>query len=172
MAKDAEDFERVLDYFAKEKRSGYWREIKGLKLLVYYLYDLLSNYGRSVFRPLVALVLVWGVFSVGYWQMSGLQKQCFGSQRFGSQLSAGQSSVMNCASLHSAMSLSISHSIPILTGVKTAREDSLKRLFPSKQKDQPYQLPGHLHFITFLQNVLAGVCLFLLGLGLRNRFKT
>ena len=57
LAKEADDHERALDFFAKEMRSAYWHSISGPKLALYYLYDWASDYGRSIFRPLVGLLI-------------------------------------------------------------------------------------------------------------------
>ena len=157
MAKEAEDYERVLDFFAKEKRSAYWHEIKGLRLLIYYGYDIFSNYGRSVFRPLIALLFFWQVFAFSYFSLSPHSQDC--------QLSLKESN--NCHHYVDAMVLSASHSIPILPNAKSSQDDSLNQLFGEKKPK-----PSPLHFLTFGQNFLSGIFLFLTILGLRNRFKT
>ena len=66
LAKEADNHQMAIDFFAKEKRSAYWRSLTKGTLLVYYLYDVVSDYGRSICRPFTGLVGAWLLFSLLY----------------------------------------------------------------------------------------------------------
>ena len=68
LAKEAEDNEREIDFFAKEIRSSYKYALKEKKFTryAYQLYDFFSDFGRSFTRPLFFLLSSGILFSSIY----------------------------------------------------------------------------------------------------------
>jgi len=146
LAKDADDHERALDFFAKEMRSAYWHSITGPKLAVFYLYDWISDYGRSIFRPLVGLLVTVFLYA---------------------QLYTDQATVSSSVFLD-ALKFSMSHVLPIYPGVREVHQNLGNQLFGGDLVSPPWWL-----MVTITsQYVLSTMLLFLLGLALRNRFRT
>ena len=139
LAKEADDHDSALQFFAGEKRAGYWHDVKGAELLFYYLYDLLSNYGRSISRPLVGLFATWSGFSYLYWNAQ--------TEWNPSPASAGL--------------LSMGHSIPFYLGSRDTISHSLTALYGEN-------IPAWIHVAAVGQSVISGIFLFLIALALRN----
>ena len=55
LAVDAKDHKRELAFLADEFRAERFHEINGLRLIPNYLYDWLSDFGRSLWRPAAGL---------------------------------------------------------------------------------------------------------------------
>ena len=161
LAKKSEDYERVLEYFAKEKRSGYFYEIKGIRLIVYLLYDLFSNYGRSIFRPLIAVFLIWFGFSFAYFYLSDHSNHC-------------ANNVFTCSGFESSKELSASQTVPFMTSSKKTEEITMEHLYGNNgtfKTNHHLDKVNKINSIKRMQNVLSSIFLFLLGLGIRNRFR-
>lgn len=105
------------------------------------LYGLLSGYGTSIVRPMTLLVLSW-LFGANY-MANGVSTQT------GDPLSLGQAFALSGANLLAVL--------PIRKDV--FGEDFLKGLAPLT------------HVISIGQMIIGLLCLFLIGLALRNRFR-
>lgn len=105
---------------------------------------LLSDYGRSVVRPLVALGGVTGLFAALYAQLS-------------TKLSFG-------AALPAALTYSGGNMFAFVPIGRNALEQSRLDLFGET-------VPYELLWLAATQSVLSVILLFLLGLGLRNMFR-
>jgi hypothetical protein len=66
-----------------------------------------------------------------------------------------------------ALLLSLVNALPTLGAGSTARESSLKALYGSNISD----VPGLVHGIAVVEGVIGLILLFLIALGLRNRFR-
>ena len=84
IAKDNEDHQRVLEYKIKEMQASRWHKTKTLEIvLLEFPYWLFSNYGRSIVRPIIWLI-IFSVLLAGhytqwtgcYWKESALARQC------------------------------------------------------------------------------------------------
>lgn len=144
MARDADDRPRELDYFALELQARY--QGKGLgalaKRCLVSLYRRLSDYGRGIGRPLWWLVGWWGLFALFY-----------------GVLADGGLSVWR-----EALLLSLVNALPTLGAGSTARESSLEALYDC-------DVPSLVHGIAVIEGVIGLILLFLIALGLRNRFR-
>ncbi|MBU6954519.1 pentapeptide repeat-containing protein [Hahella sp. HN01] len=145
LAKEAEDHKSALDFFAKEMRSDYWRGITGVRLFFFFLYDLFSDYGRSVLRPLLCLIFSFLIFGGGYWSLSDQPDVSFVS----------------------GLTLSMGHTIPFYPASRDAREDALVTLFGSAQ-----QISDCVHVFAIIQDVVSSILIFLIALALRNLYRT
>jgi len=50
-AKEADDHQSAPDFYAKEMRSAYGHSLHGWKLALFFLYDKICDYGRSLLNP-------------------------------------------------------------------------------------------------------------------------
>ncbi|WLQ15404.1 hypothetical protein O5O45_05650 [Hahella aquimaris] len=111
LAKEAEDHRRALDFFAKEMKSDYWRGLTGGRLFAYYLYDVVSDYGRSIKRTLILFCVSFLIFGVIYSNMA-------------TEKTATQSA---------GFVYSFGHAIPIYPASRDARADAVISLFGSAE---------------------------------------
>ncbi|CAN0499280.1 unnamed protein product, partial [Discosporangium mesarthrocarpum] len=64
LAVQARDHEREQDFFAKELKAKRFYETTGLSLIPSYLYEWTSDFGRSLWRPILCLGLTWLIFGM------------------------------------------------------------------------------------------------------------
>jgi len=106
------------------------------------LYSAVCNYGQSILQPVIGLVLSWGVFFAVYFNLT---KNELTAQQFPDLLV-----------------FTATNSIPFIPVAKTVREIAYRELFDT----------GPLLFTTMsVQAVVSFVFIFLIGLGVRNRFR-
>jgi len=144
IAKEADDQNLALEFFAQEMRSDYWHGITGGKLALFYLYDWVSDYGRSVARPAGLLAGVWLLFMQLYWH--------------------GRT-VVEGSAVHAAL-LSFGHLAPIYAGSKEARDNAITALYQSASA-----VPEWIQALMICQGIISSLLLFLIALALRNRFR-
>jgi hypothetical protein len=142
MARDADDRPRELDYFALELQARYQGKGAWAKRFLVNLYGWFSDYGRGVFLPLRGLVELCLLSMLCYWVLAD-----------------GGWSVWDNALLLSAV-----NALPTLGAGSAARESSLKALYGS-------DIPNLVHVIAVGEGVIGLILLFLIALGLRNRFR-
>ncbi|MCV6588225.1 MAG: pentapeptide repeat-containing protein, partial [Marinobacterium sp.] len=144
LAKETDNHSLALDFFAHEMRSAYGHSLTGGKLAMYYAYDKFSDYGRSVVRPGVGLVMLWLFSALLYLQGSPKETATFSD--------AGM--------------FSLGHLIPVYVGSKEARSNGVKDLFGTVE-----QIPDWVQLITIVQGLFASIFIFLIALALRNHFR-
>lgn len=106
------------------------------------LYSAMCNYGQSILQPVIGLVLSWGMFFAVYFNL------------IKNELSGGYSIDL--------LVFTATNSIPFIPVAKTVREIAYRELFDT----------GPLLFTTMsAQAVVSFVFIFLIGLGVRNRFR-
>lgn len=136
-----------LKFHAIEMRAKRWKhKSKTTSYLLDWTFDWLCNYGQSVLQPFSFWLLLTTVFAVIYtaffrYPMTTLQQ-------------AGHGFVF-----------SIANSLPFLNTANEGRNKALEILF-KKEDVASYILP-----LMMIQRVLSVLLLFLVGLGLRNRFR-
>ena len=111
-------------------------------------FDKMSHYGQSLERPLIGFVGIFTIFWLLYLIGGKLLKQT-------SDLSA---------LLSESFSLSISSMLPFLPVSRIVYQDALEELFGNEPE-------WYIDFLFLTQGALSFLFLFLLGLGLRNRFR-
>lgn len=150
IAEESKDYERALDFHAREMRAKRWHVNTSFwGLLLDYSFDFFSNYGRSEKRPLFWLFVTWIFFAIPYFLLSPVK-------HFGFNGSVEKFS--------EALSFSAGQMIPFIPGSKLARSEGVTTLFGG-------DLSFGLHLLTFSQSLISFVFLFLIGLALRNRFR-
>ena len=145
LAKESENYKLVLDFYAKEKRSDYGHNIKGWELFGYLLYDWLSNYGRSILRPFIGLFVNIILFSIPYYFFSEKINKSYGD----------------------ALIFSLSQTLSIYSGSRQAKTDTIVSLYSTVE-----DMPNFVHVCSILEGVLSGIFIFLIILGLRNKFRS
>lgn len=138
---------KALEFNAQELRSQRGHESHPLQDFLQFFYMLLSDYGRSVVRPLVALGVVTGLFGAIY-----------------AQLSTNPKTPSFMDALPAALTYSGGNMFAFVPIGRSALEQSRADLFGDK-------VPYELLWIAGSQSVLSVILLFLLGLGLRNMFR-
>lgn len=155
----------ALRFHADEMRAMRWLETGFFASVLGWIYDKLSNYGQSLWRPLCGwLFTLLLLFPALYWNASLVchvenseSPACPGME---------SSQALTCWEnrLSQALSVSFGNSIPFAPTARGVRQDGLKALFgkdPSLIVD----------LLTLCQGVASFIFLFLIGLALRNRFR-
>ncbi|MCH2037757.1 MAG: hypothetical protein MK137_04100 [Rickettsiales bacterium] len=151
LAKDAHNHQRTLEYYAKEKRASYGHTLRGAEFMIYYLYDIISDYGRSVKRPLLALIGITVACSLLYHYTIGKE---------GAYLSS--------------LNLSLGYAIPFYSASKDAKNETIKTLTLKQEAgtNTITQFPDWFHFISISQGLISAVLIFLIALALRNIYRS
>lgn len=145
LAENNKDHSQALNFKAQEMQAARWHTSTGWDLVMEFLYQKLSNYGRSEWRPILGLAFFWVFFATIYAYCSNTLHS------FWEKLAA-------------ALIFSAGQMLPYIPSARDARELPTI-LFHCGQ------LPGWVYAGTFLQNLLAVALFFLVGLALRNRFR-
>ncbi|MCW8914564.1 MAG: hypothetical protein OQK24_01775 [Magnetovibrio sp.] len=146
LAIQAKDHEKEQDFFAKELMAKRFYETKGLALVWSYLYEWFSDFGRSTWRPLSALLGTWFIFGLCYWW------------------SAQWSAVGPLKSVGDGMKMSASVLVPFVATARTSYAEAKLALFG---KTTGFLLD----FFVIFEGILGLAFAFLIGLALRNRFR-
>lgn len=117
-------------------------------------YEKLSDYGRSITRPLLWMAHIWWVWTIAYMMVSFMETE-------------------KAQFVKSAV-YSVAQMFAFIPSSRDARSDIGKVLFckPLENKELLCEPPPDLIYaLTFSQSILALMLLFLLGLGLRHRYR-
>jgi hypothetical protein len=133
-----------LDYFALELQARYQGKGLGarLKRCLVGLYGGLSNHGRGVGRPFWWLVGLWVLSALIYGVLADRGWRVWDN----------------------ALLLSLLNALPPLGASSAVRESSLEALYGS-------DIPTLVGFIAVGEGIVGLILLFLIALGLRNRFR-
>ena len=149
LAIEAKDHEQELKFLADEYRAKRFHETNGLALIPNYLYDVLSNYGRSIQRPFWFLAALW-LSAAQILTRDGCIYALFGARAF------------------DALLVSAGNLLPFIGGSRAAIEHK-RALFPEVAKGELF--PTWVDALGIIEGLLAAVFIFLIGLALRNRFR-
>jgi len=146
LAITAKDHDREQDFFAGELKAKRFYETTGAALVWSYLYEWFSDFGRSVYRPLVSLYATVVAFGFIYWlaalfSTSGLQK-----------------------SLDNGLKLSAAALLPFVAAARTSYGEAKTALFGA-------HAGLWLDVLVIGEGILGLAFAFLIGLALRNRFR-
>lgn len=146
LAVQARDHQREQDFFAKELKAKRFFETTGFSLIPNYLYEWTSDFGRSLWRPVLCLGLTWLIF--------GLLYGANGLKYAPSPLEP----------LWNGLKLSLVTLVPFAAISRTAMLEAREALFRS-------DVNHWLDFAMVFEGILAVIFIFLIGLALRNRFR-
>jgi|SRR5690554_5784960 len=149
LAENNRDHRLALQCYADEMRARRWQlRNMGSKAadVLDATYDLISSYGQSVARPFIALVLTWFVFAGLYGEAS---------------------TVKDTPAFLDMLGYSMAMSVPFLPASSAFRANEFLSLFGDPASADMSSVYG----LMAGQGLVSFVLLFLIGLGLRNRFR-
>ncbi|MBU2708788.1 pentapeptide repeat-containing protein [Zooshikella marina] len=147
IAEDNKDHESALAFHANEMRARRWHNAGFWASILDLLFDKTSNYGQSVYLPSMWLLglNLWVILLFYIPWPSTLEK------------------------VGEAFKLSAINTFPFISGAKDIRSNSIQELFCSAGTSPLTCTTPDAVFI--IQGLLSFIFLFLIGLGLRNRFR-
>ncbi|UUX48880.1 hypothetical protein NUH88_15910 [Nisaea acidiphila] len=138
--------EAALRFFGGECQAQRWTRYRMAASLLDWAYDLLCDYGQSVARPVIGLFVSIALFVVVYAALA--------SPELGKDIDV----------LGEAVSASLANTLPFIPSSRTVRTDAFDLLYGTN--------PGlWIDILSLTQGAIGFVFLFLIGLGLRNRFR-
>ncbi len=152
LAMDNHDHLSALAYKANFMRAKRWRSIGILPSILDTTVDIVCDYGQSIIRPFVGLLLLLTfltIFHIGY---SDQEKLTYTDKTVASA------------------EYVLASSLPFLSNSRAARIESLSILYGEPTLERK-PTPAIVSFLTFFQGIMSIIFFFLIGLGLRNRFK-
>jgi hypothetical protein len=142
IAENNKDHERSLAFHADEMRARRWHELSKVASILDMIFSGLCDYGRSIFRPSGMFLLFNSLLAMLYaCPFPG-----------------------NGEKLLKGYELAFANALPFLPTSHTLREKNIEFLFQT-------DIPAWLGTVTTVQGVISFIFLFLIGLGLRNRFR-
>jgi len=148
IAETNKDHQAALRFSANENRARRWIETSWFGSVLDMAFSACSDYGQNILRPFIALLAIATVSTGAYKAMAATTVAAWWKGP-----GWGQS-----------LLLSISNSLPFLPQSRDFRQDTLTALYPSGPS-------LYVDALMIAQGVLSFVFLFLIGLGLRNRFR-
>ena len=147
LAEDNKDHDKAKDFFVMELQAKRKFGRNPYTFLIYpeFLYEKLSNYGRSIRLPLDRFLDVMVFFMGIYWGIS-----------------------YNIDNWFKAFIFSAAQMLAFIPSSRDARTSG-KELFC--QNIDKCQIPDWMYILTFTQSLIALILLFLLGLGMRHKFR-
>lgn len=148
IAETNKDHQAALRFSADEHRAKRWIETSWAGSVLDMAFSAFSNYGQNILRPFVALFVLVAA-SLGLYKIL-----------------ATATSAAGWTGLAKAFILSASNSLPFLPQSRDLRKTALETLYGTSTD------PGlWVDALMITQGVLSFIFLFLIGLGLRNRFR-
>lgn len=159
IAENNKDHAAALRFHADEMRAKRWHEMGTGASLLDMCFSGLSNYGQSIVRPFVTLctlMFVMALYVVGFAFPLSLTPKDY-SQWLSNTLSIDFSTWLN------GFELAVSSALPFISSSRNVH----------KQAEEVLQgiLPDYFGALSLVYGGLCFLFLFLIGLGLRNRFR-
>jgi uncharacterized protein YjbI with pentapeptide repeats len=139
------DHELALAFHAGEMRAKRWHKTRYFASWADMAYSGLSDYGNSVSKPLITLVITWFIFAGAY---ASIAKNFLWE---------------SCYQWLQMMGFSIVHSMPFLPTGRSVRKVAFEGYFIDSQ--------SYVFALMTVQSLASLLLIFLVGLGLRNRFR-
>ncbi|MGI2123371.1 pentapeptide repeat-containing protein [Shewanella baltica] len=153
LAEQNKDFEAALQLHANELMSKRWTEFNFLKSILDMLYSIVSNYGRSIIRPTIALLLSSATLSLFFFTSAILSNIANSYEDYNFLKGYGCS-----------IELVLASSLPFLSPSRDLRTHAIEQLFGGN-------LPQYYGLSIIIYALFSSICIFLIGLALRNRFR-
>ncbi len=145
MAASAGDFERELDFFSYEQRSKFLHSLNAIEYFPILLFNFLSDFGRSLARPITALLFVWGASTYAMYKLS---------------------STIHPEKIFHSMVVSTANLLPFLSWSNVSTDESISALFGDEVSPSFF-----IHLIGYLESFSGLILIFLVALAIRNRIK-
>lgn len=154
LSEDNKHHDAALKFHAEEMRAERWHELSCSASILDMAFSAVCNYGQSIFRPFACLVLSWLFFALVYTfplPQSSISLQNWIAATWNVWTGEG-------------MLLSLASSIPFVPIARSTHTEMLKSLYGT-------DVPIWVTATSFLEGVIGFILIFLIGLGLRNRFR-
>ncbi|WP_318419125.1 hypothetical protein [Photobacterium leiognathi] len=159
IAEGNKDYASILRFHADEMRAKRWNELSPSQSILDMFFSLSCNYGQSIARPLfslLSLILIKTLYTIGY---------CFPLTTESTDYSTWMSNmntIDNKMWLRS-FELAISNALPFISSSKEISKNAYEHLHLT--------FPAYIGIVNLLYGISCFLLLFLIGVGLRNRFK-
>lgn len=147
LAESNKAHEQAMAFHADEQRAKRWVKTGFFGSLMDMVFSEASNYGQSVMRPAFYFIISILIFASLYCGMADKEHQHPNEK------------------VSLVLTVSLANSVPFLSINKNTKEYLLPKLF-----DKP-KLHKKLYWLMGTQALISMMLLFLIGLGLRNRFR-
>lgn len=163
LASQGHDHQRKMLFFREEVLSSRWISDKPWQAYFWFglLYQLFSDFGRSLSRPILWWLIWWKGFSLVYFALQGRYKE--------TQIPETCSHVELVEPWIASVGLSLHRSLPALSGLSDRIGVFQRSLFGVSDRCLAL-VPNTISFLGVLQTVVATALLFLVLLAIRNRF--
>lgn len=144
-----------IDYIKNNNNDAFWPG--GARYWLGYFYEYSSDFGRSVMRPFLWLLVFGFLFQVIYLKYS---------------IDSEPPESISCDRSEAATYLSVRSALPFLPSA--IYPENLNRNYEclyGKKSDGKENIPSVIVFITIFQAILSTILIFLLLLALRNHFR-
>jgi hypothetical protein len=131
---------------ADEHRAKRWHEMSAPASLLDMAFSVSCNYGQSIWRPILVLVVLIISVTVPYTLLSDSLEFAV---NFNSEM----------------LAFSAANSIPFLTSAREASKSGIEQFYEGQDS------LAWVYITMMLQGLASFILLFLIGLGLRNRFR-
>ncbi|UJX26407.1 pentapeptide repeat-containing protein [Pseudoalteromonas sp. CF6-2] len=145
IAESNRNHERALAFHADELRAKRWHVFSPWQSVLDVLFSLTSNYGQSIMRP--SMYLLASVFIFASLTLNQTKQPSY-----------------DIAQMKAALTISVATATPFLAISKEARTKGTEELFNK-------ELPDNYYLYSYIHSGSSFVFMFLIGLGLRNRFR-
>ena len=175
LANAARDHQKEIEFFAYEAKAARGIEEKNwLRQLPGRIYQLFSNFGQSLLRPLGWLVAVfllswatyYGMLMTGTPEPTPADWKC---SAYTADVVWKPIAAIPAVTWKGPIEYSLRYTaivaLPFTTSSRQEKNQVTRCLFGSPV------VPGKYKVVSFIQTLLTLLCLFLFGLGVRNRFK-
>ena len=172
LAEGNRDHDKAHEFYRQEMRARRLLMTSELAEMLDHAFDAIADYGNSISRPCLALLIITGLFAIIYWLCA---------------LGVGDASFWSGQTFFGALLYSMSQILPFVSSRRLAESESLRSLFTAATEVTENEctkgaivsvdglpildVPNLIVALSMLQGVLSFVLLFLVGLGLRNRFR-
>jgi len=167
IAESNKNHERALKFHADELRARRWIHFSFSQSIIDSLFSLISNYGQSIGRPICCLTLLITMYAQLTLSEAKPSEYQFSFDSALAPLGWESSRWDNyCQDISAALIISVATVTPFLSISKKSLNDGLNKLFKN-----PSSLSGWYVFCGYLHSFFSFIFIFLIGLGLRNRFR-
>jgi hypothetical protein len=148
-----------LRFFAEEMRAGAFREKKWSARGLFIAYDRIAEYGQSILRPTVLLLVTLAV-SLGLYLLA-----IDLPENLSCMLAVECHIPILSPRLSAFVAFTFSQSLPFINVFRDGAEAVFKELFGGAT------VPWYVQVLAVLQGIISFTLFFLIALGLRNRLR-
>jgi hypothetical protein len=149
LSENNKDHQQALDFHVSQMRVERHHLKSRVLKNMYFAFDIVSEYGRSISKPCSSLIISTLFFGFIYSYIAGTYY-------------SGTAWIIN---IGNGFLYALSQIVPFVSSGRSAATESINKLFSS------HDIPNWLYGISLIQGAISFVLLFLIGLALRNRFR-